>query len=71
MAKEEKKVGDSANTGQLRWSNEKDQPAIEAVREVAKELGDDFIGALRWICVNCKPDAIKKAKAVKKLLKAS
>jgi hypothetical protein len=71
MTKEANRVGDSANTGQLRWSNEKDRPAIEAVRDVAKELEDDFIGALRWVCVNCKTDAIKKARAVKKLLKAS
>jgi hypothetical protein len=67
----EEKVRKKANTTSLRWDVEDDQPAIEAIREVAKELNYDFKGALRWVCVNMKSQAIDKAKQIQKLLKAS
>lgn len=68
MAK--KQMRKKANTTSLRWDVEDDQPAIEAIREVAKELNFDFKGALRWVCVNMKAQAIEKAKQIQKLLKA-
>ena len=64
--------GASASNMQLRWSNEKDRPAIEAVRELGKALGEnDGIEALRWLCENAKEYAIEKAKKMKEFLKAS
>jgi len=65
-----KQVRKKANTTSLRWDVEDDQPAIEAIRAVAKELNFDFKGALRWVCVNMKNPAIAKAKEIQKLLKA-
>jgi len=70
MENEDKKVGESANNIQLKWKDTKDKPAVEAIREVAKELGCDAKSAARWICVHCKTHAIQKAKEIQELLKA-
>lgn len=70
MAKN-KNMGDSANNIQLKWKDSKDKPAVEAIREVANELGCDAKSAARWICVHCKAHAINKAKKIQELLKAS
>ena len=71
MAKNKNKMRKKANYANLKWSDEDDQPAIEAVREVAKVLGYNFKETLRWICVHTKSHAVEKANQIQKLLKAS
>lgn len=70
MAKKKKvrKVSDSANNIHLKWKYAKDRAAVEAIREVAEKLECDTKSATRWICINCKTYALKKAEKVKKLL---
>jgi uracil DNA glycosylase len=72
MTKKKKRdMSKPANNTGLSWSVPKDQPAIEALKEIAKELGYDIKDTLRWVCVNMKAQAIEKAKEIKKVLNAA
>ncbi len=75
MAEKKKDMSKPANNANLNWDNAKDQPAIEAVREIAKERGKDLKETLRWVCVVAKNYCITKARELKeaeqRILKAS
>lgn len=72
MAKKKRDMSKPANNTGLSWAIAKDQPAINALREISKEFDPplDVKDTLRWLCINMKEQAIAKAKKIKALLNA-